>query len=140
MVADPLRYSRVKVMLAAIRARTTLGAPGGSIAMKSIVVLAAILFAGQAFAQSAPVAAPAADAPQAEQVEPQASQDTQQAGAATPAQGQQVPTVPVQSEKPKNTTAIILGSLGAAALLGAASSSGGSDTPPPNPQPQPSSP
>ena len=103
--------------------------------MKSVVAgLVAVLFAGHAFAQSAPATAPAAPAPEAKE------QEADTAHAAKPVEGQQVPTVPVQSQKPKNTTAIVLGAVGAAALLGAASNSGGGDDAPANPQPKPSSP
>ena len=91
--------------------------------MKHIVagLAVALLFAGAAHAQSAPVQ-PAA--PQASQTE---NGSTDQAAPA--ANGQQVPTVPVQSPK-KNNTTLIIGAVGAAALLGAASHSGGSDSTP----------
>jgi hypothetical protein len=99
--------------------------------MKYVVAgLVAVLFAGSAFAQTAPQ--PAAPAPQADQ-------------AAPAAEGAQAPTVPVQSKKGTNTTSIVLGTVGAAALLGAASHGGDSKKPAPapvivKPTPAPSSP
>jgi len=98
--------------------------------MKYVVAgLVAVLFAGNAFAQSAP--GQTAEAPQAE-TQPQAEQKP--AG--------DVPTVPVQTKKSTNTASIVLGAVGAAALLGAAShGGGGSDHDDPGSQPgQPSSP
>lgn len=98
--------------------------------MKSLAFgLAAVLFAGNAFAQTAP--APAADqqAAPAEQAQ------------ATPAAEGAAPTVPVQTPKSKNTASIVIGAVGAAALLGAATHGGGSDNTPPPVQPsKPSSP
>ena len=101
--------------------------------MKHIVagLAVALLFAGAAHAQSAPVQ-PAA--PQASQTE---NGSTDQAAPA--AEGQQVPTVPVQSPK-KNNTTLIIGAVGAAALLAGASHSGDSDKPLPPKTPAASSP
>ena len=99
--------------------------------MKSIAFgLMAILFAANASAQTVP-AQPGTDA---------TTPAAQTEQTAAPAAGQtQVPTVPVQREKPKNTASIVLGAVGAAALLGAASSGGGSSSKQP-PNAQPSSP
>jgi hypothetical protein len=84
--------------------------------MKSIVIgLTAILFAGSAFAQQAPATTPGTDA----------SQPAQTEQSAAPATQAPVQTVNVQREKPKNTTSIVLGAVGAAVLLGTASSGGG---------------
>lgn len=96
--------------------------------MKSFAFgLAALLVAGNAFAQTAP--APAAD---------QQAAPTEQAA---PAAEGTVPTVPVQTPKSKNTASIVIGAVGAAALLGAATHGGGSDSTPPASQPsKPSSP
>jgi hypothetical protein len=84
--------------------------------MKSIVIgLTAILFAGSAFAQQAPAATPGTDGAQSAQTEQSAA----------PANQAPVPTVKVEREKPKNTASIVLGAVGAAVLLGSASSGGG---------------
>ena len=95
--------------------------------MKSFAFgLAALLVAGNAFAQTAP--APAAD------------QQAAPAEQAAPAAEGAVPTVPVQVQKSKNTAAIIIGTVGAAALLGAATNDGDSGNSTPAQPSKPSSP
>ncbi|UHQ18459.1 hypothetical protein LVB87_09560 [Lysobacter sp. KIS68-7] len=90
----------------------------------------AILFAGNAFAQTAPAQSPGTDSTPAAQTEQSAAPATQ-----TPVEN----ATPVAREKPKNTTSIVLGAVGAAVLLGTASSGKGDDSKPPL-NAQPSSP
>ena len=99
--------------------------------------LAAMLIVGVAQAQTAPVQAPPAPAAQTE------AGTADQANAETTtvlgADGKPVPTVAQKSVKGNHTT-LIIGAVGAAALLGAASHSGDSDKPLPPKTPAASSP
>ena len=95
--------------------------------MKHIVLgLAALLFVSTAAAQSqqAPATQPADNDQQTAPVDP--------ATQTTPAQP--APTVPVKKVA-RNNTPIILGAIGAAALIGAAGGGGGSDNPAPPSKP-----
>jgi hypothetical protein len=93
----------------------------------------ALVAATSVHAQEAPsaTAQPQANAATAAAQVPQACHD---------AQGRQIPCPPQVQKVARNHTPIILGAVGAAALVGAASGGGGSDTPPPPPPPKPSSP
>ena len=102
--------------------------------------LAAMLIVGVAQAQTAPVQAPAAPAAPAAQTEAgTADQANAETTTVLGADGKPVPTVAQKSVKGNHTT-LILGAVGAAALLGAASHSGDSDKPLPPKTPAASSP
>ena len=105
--------------------------------------LAAMLIVGVAQAQTAPVQAPAAPAAQTQPQNGNADGTADQANAETTtvlgADGKPVPTVAQKSVKGNHTT-LILGAVGAAALLAGASHSGDSDKPLPPKTPAASSP